>query len=105
MCNTGVHQACIHMTDDEFVTLKNNGEEWFCARCREIKSSKIKWGDLRGEEEIGKVIRSAYKTIIGWNKNIFPIPRGKCGNDFIKELTSLINLFVNKGPTRQIGKG
>ena len=39
---------------------------------------------------------SAYETIIGWKKNTFNLPRGKCGTDFVKELTRLINLFVDK---------
>ena len=38
----------------------------------------------------------AYKVITSWRKNIFLPPRGNAGTDFIKELTRLIDLFVNK---------
>ena len=69
---------------------------WYCAQCRLIKSNKIKWGDLTGEENIRKWVKSTYAIIIGWKKNFFRLPRGKCGNDFIVELTRLINLFVDK---------
>ena len=42
------------------------------------------------------MITSTYDVIVGWKKNIFRLPRGKCGDDFSKELARLINLFVNK---------
>ena len=35
-----------------------------------------------------------YDEILTWKKNIFSVPRGQAGNDFVKELTRLINLFV-----------
>ena len=86
------------MSDDEFQHLTNSGEdtEWFCVRCRQIKSNKLKWGEHNGEENIAELIRNTYAIIIGWKKNIFRLPRGKCGSDFIIELTRLLNLFVNK---------
>ena len=96
MCNTWVHQQCLHMTDDEFQSLANGDAQWFCARCNQIKLNKIKWGAHVGEETIRHMLQNAYDTIIGWKKNLFRLPRGKCGAEFIKELTRLINLFVNK---------
>ena len=96
MCQTWVHQACLHMDEEEFNALSQPTAEWFCARCRLIKANQITWGEHVGEENIGTWIKSAYATIIGWKKNIFRLPRGKCGSDFIKELTRLINLFVDK---------
>ena len=96
MCSTWIHQTCLHMDDEEFNQLSQPDAVWFCARCRLIKSNKIKWGDLSGEVNIRDFVKSMYATIIGWKKNIFRLPRGKCGSDFIDELTRLINLFVNK---------
>ena len=93
MCRSWVHQACLHMSNVEFEALNKSGDnvEWFCARCRQIKSNNIKWGHCTGEENIRNLITSTYETIIGWKKNTFRLPRGKCGTDFIKELTRLIN--------------
>ena len=96
MCQTWNHQACLHMNEEEFEALSQPTAEWFCARCRLIKSNRISWGDHIGEENIRKWIKSTYATIVGWKKNIFRLPRGNCGSDFIKELTRLINLFVDK---------
>ena len=49
-----------------------------------------------GEEEIRENLKKAYGEIITWRKNIMPVPRGKNGEAFIRELTKLINLFVHK---------
>ena len=84
------------MPDVEFTTLTAPDIQWFCSRCRLIKSNKITWGEHVGEENIRTLIQSSYDQIIGWKKKIFTLPRGKCGTDFIKELARLINLFVNK---------
>ena len=96
-CRNLFHQECLHMTNEEYLTLENNDTiKWFCARCKSIKANNIKWGEHIGEIPIRDITEKTYKSIIGWKKNIFPLPRGKCGSEFIKELTRLINLFVNK---------
>ena len=97
-CGTWFHQACLHMPDEEFQQLTTNEEtvKWYCAWCRSIMSNNIKWGQYEGEERIRQLIQTTYDTIIGWKKNLFSLPRGKCGTEFIKKLTELINLFVNK---------
>ncbi len=96
-CLTWVHQECLHMTDVEYQTLQNtDNAQWFCSRCKLIKANKIRWGEHSGEENIRTLIETTYDEILGWKKNIFSLPRGQCGTDFIKELTRLINLFVNK---------
>ena len=102
MCNTWVHQVCLHMADEEFQTLTSPEVEWYCARCRQVKANKIKWGEHVGEENIRNVVTTTYETLVGWKKNIFRLPRGKCGSDFIKELTRLINLFVDKTPWERL---
>ena len=90
------------MDEDEFVLLSEPDAVWFCARCRQIKANKIKCGEHSGEEAVRELVQSAYANVIGWKKNIFRLPRGKCGSDFIKELTNLINHFVNKTPWQRL---
>ena len=102
MCNTRVHQTCLYMEDNEFQLLSQPDAVWYCARYRQIKANKIKWGEHSGEEMIREMVLSAYADIIGWKKNIFRLPRGKCGGDFIVELTNLINHFVNKTPWQRL---
>ena len=53
----------------------------------------LKWGNMRGIDEIDKNVTLAYNQIVKWHKNIMEIPRGKCGKDLISELTRLAKLF------------
>ena len=79
MCSSWVHQTCLHMSDDEYVSLTQSDDsvKWYCSRCRQIKANNLKWGDHSGEENIQVMIKSAaYKTLIGWRKNIFRFPEG-----------------------------
>ena len=68
---------------------------WSCARCLSIRSNVLKWGTLEGEAKIRDNLRSIYSEITGWHKNLFLVPRGSIGADFIKELTKTLNHFVN----------
>ena len=80
-----------------------SSEKWFCMRCQAIRGNKIKWGEIEGEEAIASCIKKIYLEVITWNKNIFMLPRGKAGTDFIKELTRLLYLFVNDTKWARLG--
>ena len=94
-CETWFHRPCILMTEQMYEELGASSEEWFCMRCLSIKTNKIKWGDKEGEEVIKSCISGVYEEIIKWKKNIYMLPRGKAGTDFIKELTRLLYLFID----------
>lgn len=96
MCFIGSHKSCLNMSDEEHAAIGNSDVSWYCVRCRAIKANKISWGKYEGETEIRNKITSIYIKILNLRKNIFPLPRGKCGNEFIKEISRLINLFVRK---------
>ena len=95
-CLTWYHAACLHMPEDEFRSNADSPIPWECSRCLLIKANNLKWGNLVGEDQIRTTLKKCYKEIISWNKNIMPLPRGQCGETFLKELTKLLNLFVNK---------
>ena len=48
---------------------------------------------MNNGQQIQEKIEHIYNEIVKWKKNIFKLPRGKAGRDFISELTRLINLF------------
>ena len=56
----------------------------------------IKWGDHEGHENIRNLLENVHNEITTWKKNMFMIPKGKVGRDFISEVTRLIQLFNNK---------
>ena len=84
------------MTADEYTSLGQSTEEWYCDHCKSVMANRLKWGTLEGEDAISKEIDAAYKIICTWKKNFFLLPFGKAGTDFIRELTRLMNLFVNR---------
>ena len=95
-CNTWYHSDCLFISEEEYFALSNSSDSWFCDHCRSIRANKLKWGTLDGECNISSAVKSAYQKVITWKKNIFSLPRGKCGSDFLKELTRLLCLFVDK---------
>ena len=98
MCENWSHRACLFMSAEEFQTLAGSSVPWYCTTCLSIRSNKIKWGKMEGEETIKGTISSIYDEIIKWRKNLFMVPRGKAGTDFIKEVSRLIRLFTT--PTK-----
>ena len=39
-----------------------------------------------------------YQHIIKWKKNLFLLPSGRVGKEFLQEVKKLIDLFINKTP-------
>ena len=53
----------------------------------------VKWGKINGVDITVSmnVINEAYNEVVYWRKNVFLVPYGKIGKDFIHDLTLLIN--------------
>ena len=48
------------------------------------------WGNTLGNEEFEE-LKECYEKIVFWCKNLFMLPKGSSGKDYIKEITRLIN--------------
>ena len=94
-CNVWFHCDCVGVSKAEYEVLADSKDDWFCVGCKAIRANNIKWGSMIGEDTVRSVIKGIYDEVTSWNKNLFLLPRGKAGSEFIKELTRLINLFVN----------
>ena len=55
-------------------------------------SERVVWGDLRGNAILAN-ITNAYKEVISWRPNLFLVPSGKVGRDFVDELTRTAEFF------------
>ena len=51
-------------------------------------------GGKLGGEELSQTIRAAYYEVTRWRRNIFSVSSGKAGNEFVRELTRLINGYA-----------
>ena len=74
------------MTADEYNSLGQRAEGWFCDHCKSVMANRLKWGTLESEEVITNEIDAAYKIICSWKKIFFLLPFGKAGKDFVKSL-------------------
>ena len=55
------------------------------------------WGS-HNESDFKQIIISGYEEIVHWRKNIFLLPSGASGKQFITETTRMIDLWTNKAP-------
>ena len=95
VCKIWFHRSCLHMPESRYEELEASDEPWYCMLCASIKANKIKWGEMEGEEAIRKCISETYAEVTKWRKNLFMLPRGKAGCDYIKEKTRQLYLFIN----------
>ena len=51
-----------------------------------VSSVNSSWGDLSGEDFV-KDIDDAYAQIVHWRSNLFKVPSGACGKQFVAKLT------------------
>ena len=111
-CGLWYHIECIGMDHETFQNCYVNANDatWFCFKCRKIKPNipsphsipvaqraNMMWGKYPlGEFE--KNIQICYKQIVKWRKNLFLLPSGRVGKDFLQEVKKLIDSFTNKTP-------
>lgn len=50
------------------------------------------WGDTDGET-LSSRLKKAYEEVVSWKRNLFEVPRGKAGTDFVSEVTRLIEAY------------
>ncbi len=64
-----------------------------------VRNNKIgdaSWGCMTGNE-IQEVVDKAYEEIVKWRKNLFKLPTGKSGKEFIHEVSKTIDMFNSAG--------
>ena len=53
------------------------------------------WGQFDGTDA-GHAIHAAYAEVVHWRRNIFKIPWGVAGKDFVRETSRLLRAFAEK---------
>lgn len=77
-----------HPTDTDFAN-----ERLDLPRFKPTAGPNFRWGNLEGDDCVD-VMRSAYCEVTQWRRNIFLVPSGRAGKDFVRELTRLINAYA-----------
>ena len=52
----------------------------------------FRWGDIDGAAFSSKV-NKAYEAAVHWKRNLFKIPRGRVGIEFVREISRLIDAY------------
>ena len=110
-CNSWYHSKCVGIKSKRYKELQAKSEPWTCNTCRmnrilnppevsidipDIMSHSVVWGEMRGAKEINNLLLDAYRKIAGWIPNLFLLPTGKAGKEFLAELTQILKNFAEK---------
>ena len=68
---------------------------------KECHSLSFVWGCHEGDA-FCRLIDDTYKEVIHWRRNLFKVPTGKNGNDFVCELARLLHAFQQNNPLERI---
>ena len=71
--------------------MRKSVDPWHCCVFTQFIQGAIKWGNMTGWVEIGEKLDSMYQEIVCWKLNLFEVPKGKAGKDFITELDRLLS--------------
>ena len=55
----------------------------------------FQWGILTGED-FHRIIHGAYVEIVKWKRNVFLVPSGKAGKQFVREITTLLLAYAQR---------
>ena len=110
-CNRWFHAECAELTDIDYQQLLDDpASKWICPECGSTTPGtsievdlppflddqdrilKAKWGQYTGKPLIDAIDRT-YAEVVRWKRNLFMVPTGKVGEQFIDEVTKVIKLF------------
>ena len=58
-------------------------------------------GDISHPHDIAHVISVAYEEVVSWRKNMFDLPRGHTGKQFVANMNKLVISWINKSVKRE----
>ena len=65
-----------------------------------VAEQQFFWGNKPGNQAINDW-KECYEKIVFWHKNLYMLPKGSSGKDYITEITSLINEWLIESPIRE----
>ena len=76
--------------------MRKSVDKWYCSECVQLLQGAIKWGNMTGWDEISQKLDSMYQELVCWKLNLFEVPKGKAGKDFLVELDRLLGELTYK---------
>ena len=67
---------------------------------QDVPIQQFFWGATPGDEA-AQDLKNCYEEIVFWRKNLFMLPKGASGKDYIRETTRLLNEWVSDSPIKE----
>ena len=67
----------------------------------QVPAERFYWGDVSGSE-ITNAINDCYEKTVFWRRNLFILPNGAAGKNYIREVTRLLNAWTENSPRCEI---
>ena len=65
-----------------------------------VAEQQFSWGNTPGNQTIEE-LKECYEKIVFWRRNLFTLPKGSSGKDYIKGITRMINEWLIGSPIRE----
>jgi len=95
------------LEDSHVDSLVNDNIDFICYKCSgstppygnlpdyaPLSPPSFLWGDVPGSEFVSKV-NDMYGEVIHWRQNLFSVPVGKAGTQFVQEMVRLFQSFAD----------
>ena len=80
---------------------KTNNETNYRWNNQNDSQENFYWNGVASTECLNE-LNTAYEKIVHWRRNLFMLPNGAAGRNYIKQLSHLIKLWINDTPLRKI---
>ena len=61
LCSTWYHAECLLIPQEEYESIGQLTEKWFCDHCSAVRANRIKWGNMKEKQYINGSNRSTRK--------------------------------------------
>ena len=92
---------CTQPTRDGIVDINSPMENTSVENNQQQITSRFKWGRYK-EAQFVNMLNAVYDKVVFWRKNIFLLPSGKSGKQYIEETTRLINSWIQNLPLQDV---
>ena len=100
-----VHNMATLITKAQGKKLERNNKDYVCPVCWAAAETAVQlppytplsvvfsWNEHLDGVTFGQRVSNAYDEVVHWRSNLFLVPQGKIGKEFVQELARLISAY------------
>ena len=104
-CKIWYHGDCVGVTQTQGRRMERDNEDYLCPVCLATAeaavqlppytplSTEFSWSDYVDGATFSQKVTDAYDEVVHWRSNLFLVPYGRIGKEFVQELSRLISAF------------